>query len=42
MNKLKEYYTPELVLVVLQEEIVRTSGVPGEGEGELPVQPFLS
>lgn len=40
MTKFKEYNTPELVLVVLEEEIVRTS-LPGEGEGELPLQPFI-
>ena len=40
MNLLRVYVSPEITIVVLAEEIVRTSQ-PGSGEGELPIQPFF-
>lgn len=41
MVKLKGYASPELVVVMIEEDVVRTSSTPGEEEGELPVQPFF-
>ncbi len=41
MVKRKGYEAPEMVLVVFTDEVVRTSSIPGTGEGELPVQPFF-
>ncbi len=40
MMKLKGYTSPELIVTMIEEEVVRTS-LPGEGEGELPVQPIF-
>lgn len=40
MKMLKEYMELEIELVVFMEEVVRTSN-PGEGEGELPIQPIF-
>ena len=38
MRTFKIYAAPEIDIVWIKEDVVRTS--PGEGEGELPVQPW--
>ena len=39
MVKCKGYETPNILLVIFTGDIV-TFSIPGEDEGELPVQPF--
>ena len=39
MVKCKGYETPTIRLLVFTEDVV-TFSLPGEDEGELPVQPF--
>lgn len=35
----KNYSAPEIEIVMITDDVVRTS-LPGTGEGELPVQPI--
>lgn len=40
MKELKEYTSPELLLIMMVSDVV-TASEEGEGEeGELPIQPF--
>ena len=42
MGILKDYTPPEIVFIVISEDIITGSIplLPGENEGELPFQPF--